>query len=400
MLPKTLIGTKPTIFRNRCKQNVKARRLLPAGNRALTRLLLALSAAAMLTAHAAEDQYAPISPRALTSTLIDVDNAGGRLVAVGERGHVLYSDDKGENWLQAKMPFRRMLTGVHFVGPQRGWAVGHQSMIFHTQDGGQNWVRQMDGFAFEQRFNEENLVRTREAYEALSAELAVAPDPERDLELEDSLFAFEDAEFALEEPAIPSNFHDVWFLNNNSGWAVGAFGRLVETRDGGKSWTNKSHLVQTPDGLHLNAITGTPQGEIFITGEGGAMFRSLDAGTSWEQVDIGYDGTFFGVVYDPVNSVLRVFGLGSALYQSRDLGLSWKLMESPVPGTFAGGAATPEGDTILVGPGGLVFVIDGTTEFIEAQPQPGRRNYSTALFLGAGELILVGQGGPHRVHLE
>ena len=130
------------------------------------------------------------------------------------------------------------------------------------------------------------------------------------------------------------------------------------------------------------------------------MFRSVDAGESWEQMDVGYDGTFFGVVYDQTNRVLLIFGLGSALYQSRDQGVNWEPIASSVPATFAGGAATPEGDTILVGPGGRVFVIDGTTGSIEAHPQPGRRNYSSALPLGAGELILVGQGGPQKVRLE
>jgi photosystem II stability/assembly factor-like uncharacterized protein len=359
--------------------------------------LLAVSA---LLANGTEDQFAPIAPKAVSSTMIDIDRAGGRLVAVGERGHVLYSDDKGESWQQGKMPFRRMLTGVHFVDAQRGWAVGHQSMIFHTQDGGLTWVRQVNGFEFQQQFNVENLARTRASYEALAAELEANPDPDRDLELEDALFAFEDAEFALEEPPVPTNLHDVWFLDRNTGWAVGAFGRLVETRDGGSTWTDKSHRVHTPDGLHLNAITGTSSGEVFIAGEGGAVFRSLDAGASWEQMDVGYYGTFFGVLHDPVNAMLRVFGLGSALYQSRDKGVTWEALDSTVPATFAGGTVSADGNTVLVGPGGMVLVIDGATDFIQTHPQPGRRNYSSARVLGAGSLVLVGQGGPERVSLD
>jgi photosystem II stability/assembly factor-like uncharacterized protein len=344
--------------------------------------------------------YAPIAPKALASTMIDIERAGQRLVAVGERGHVLYSDDRGENWQQGKMPFRRMLTGVHFTDSRHGWAVGHQSMIFYSSDGGVTWVQQVNGFEFQQQFNEENLVRTREAYEALAAALEANPDPERELELEDALFAFEDAEFALEEPPVPTNFHDVWFVDRNTGWAVGAFGRLAETRDGGRTWTDRSHRVHTPDGLHLNAITGSASGEVFIAGEGGAMFRSLDAGATWEQMDVGYYGTFFGVLHDAKNSVLRVFGLGSALYQSRDQGVTWEPMESPVAATFAGGTVAGAGDTLLVGPGGMVFVIDGITEHIQTHPQPGRRNYSSALVLGENELVLVGQGGPQRVSLD
>lgn len=363
-------------------------------------VITVMASASAVATQAAKEVYAPIASRALTSTLIDIERAGRRLVAVGERGHVLYSDDEGDSWQQGKVPFRRMLTGVHFVGQQRGWAVGHQSMIFYTEDGGETWTRQVDGFDYQQQFNETNTARTREAYEALSAELEANPDPARDLELEDALFAFEDAEFALNESPVPTNFHDVWFLDKYSGWAVGAFGRLSETRDGGKTWIDKSHLVQTPDGLHLNAITGSAQGEIFITGEGGAMFRSMDAGVQWEQMDVGYYGSFFGVVYDQASRVLHVFGLGAALYQSRDQGLTWQPLNSPVPATFAGGTTTAQGNTILVGPGGMVLVIDAATGFIRAHPQPGRRNYSSALVLGAGDFVLVGQGGPQRVRLE
>jgi photosystem II stability/assembly factor-like uncharacterized protein len=364
------------------------------------RVFAATIACSATLAQGAEEVFAPLAPRAVSSTLIDIERAGDRLVAVGERGHVLYSDDQGESWQQGKMPFRRMLTGVHFVDAQQGWAVGHQNMIFHTDDGGLTWRRQVDGFELQQRFNEDNVTRTREAYEALSAELQANPDPDRELELEDALFAFEDAEIALEEPPMPSNFHDVWFLDSNTGWAVGAFGRMAETRDGGKTWADKSHLVQTPDGLHLNAITGTSRGEIYIAGEGGAMFRSLDAGDNWEQMDVGYHGTLFGVVFDPVNDALRVFGLGSALYQSPDKGVTWQAMQSPVKATFAGGTTGEKGQTLLVGPGGMLLVIEGDTGNIRAMPQPGRRNYSKALALGAGELVLVGRGGPHRVRLE
>jgi photosystem II stability/assembly factor-like uncharacterized protein len=366
----------------------------------LTSLVGCLAAILALGVQASELEYAPNAPKSATSTLIDIDRAGGRLVAVGERGHVLYSDDKGQSWQQGKMPFRRMLTGVDFIDAQRGWAVGHQSMIFHTRDGGETWERQIDGFVFQHQYNQDNVIRTRETYQALRAELDANPDPDRDLELEDALFAFEDAEFALEEPAIPTNFHDVWFMNKHNGWAVGAFGRMAETHDGGKTWTDKSHLISTPDGFHLNSITGTANGEIFIAGESGVVFRSLDRGAHWEQMDVGYYGTFFGVTYDPTRNMLRVFGLGSALYQSANQGASWQRVKSPVAATFASGISTADGSTILVGPGGMVLVIDGSTQFIQPHPQPGRRNYSAAVSISARELIVVGQGGPTRVSLE
>jgi photosystem II stability/assembly factor-like uncharacterized protein len=345
-------------------------------------------------------KYAPIMPRAKTSTLIDVEQAGSRVVVVGERGHVLYSDDQGKNWRQGKMPFTRMLTGVSFVDDKLGWTVGHQSMIFQTRDGGETWERQLDGFKFQARANADNLTRTREAYAALSAELDENPDDSRDLELEDALFAFEDAQFYMEEAVVPTNLHDVWFLDSRQGWAVGSFGRLIETRDGGKSWLDISHQVKTPDGFHLNGITGTSNGQIIIAGEGGIIFRSMDAGVTWEQMDSGFYGSFFGVVFDPVNERVTAFGLAGALYQSRDFGLTWSAVNSPVKSSLAGGTVTSDGNTVLVGPGGMVLIIDGADSSLRQQVQADRMNHSSITHLGDDLYILVGAGGVKRAQIK
>ena len=85
-------------------------------------------------------QPAVLSLKASTSLLIDVTRAGDRLVAVGARGHIVYSDNQGESWLQAPVPVRQLLTAVDFVDEKHGWAVGHDSLILHTSDGGETWA--------------------------------------------------------------------------------------------------------------------------------------------------------------------------------------------------------------------------------------------------------------------
>jgi len=329
-----------------------------------------------------------------------VETAGARVVVVGERGIALYSDDQGESWQQGKMPFFRMLTGVSFSDDKQGWAVGHQSMVFHTRDGGETWERQLDGFRFQEKANADNLRRTRATYEALAAELAANPDASRELELEDALFAFEDAQLYMEESVIPTNLHDVWFLDANQGWAVGSFGRLIETRDGGNSWTDASHRVATPDGFHLNSITGTGDGQLIIAGEGGVIFRSMDTGETWEQMDSGFYGSFFGVVYDPLNTVVTAFGLAGALYQSQDFGLTWNKIPGKIQGSLAGGTVTAQGNTVLVGPGGLVLVIHGKDSTLQQQAEPDRMNHSSLLHLEANDFIVVGAGGVKRVQIN
>ena len=97
---------------------------------------------AQLDPNDSANKPAEIEPLAAGSLLLDLAVAGNRLVAVGERGHVLLSDDQGATWRQAKsVPTRVMLTAVFFVDAQYGWAVGHDETILNTADGGENWTR-------------------------------------------------------------------------------------------------------------------------------------------------------------------------------------------------------------------------------------------------------------------
>ena len=81
------------------------------------------------------------------SLLLDVTTAGTRLVAVGERGHIIFSDDEGFTWTQSQqVPVMSTLTSVYFVDNNHGWAIGHDGVVLHTQNAGLTWVKQFDGF--------------------------------------------------------------------------------------------------------------------------------------------------------------------------------------------------------------------------------------------------------------
>ena len=174
---------------------------------AITSLLAAMLAGGMgmpvsATEAAAAAQYSIEVPAAkIASTLLlDVTSAGSRLVAVGQRGHIIYSDDQGKSWTQAKVPTRSLLTAVYFVDAQHGWAVGHDTQILASTDGGATWTLQYE-------------------------------------------------ELERESPLI-----NVWFENLERGIAVGAYGTLLETTDGGKNWEDISDLLDNEDGVHLNSI--------------------------------------------------------------------------------------------------------------------------------------------------
>src|SRR5699024_10076488 len=77
--------------------------------------------------------------------LNDVARAGDRIVAAGERGHIIYSDDGGESWTQADVPVSVTLTGLSFASDTEGWAVGHSGVVLHSDDAGETWTLQLTG---------------------------------------------------------------------------------------------------------------------------------------------------------------------------------------------------------------------------------------------------------------
>ena len=108
--------------------------------------------------------------KAVKSLLLDVVYAGKRLVAVGERGHILLSDDEGYSWSQADVPVMSTLTSIFFIDASVGWAVGHDAVVLKTQDGGQTWKKQFDGF----QANTMLLAQAKQVKAQLESELSKA----------------------------------------------------------------------------------------------------------------------------------------------------------------------------------------------------------------------------------
>ncbi len=133
--------------------------------KALVAVLLALMVAPWSASHAAKfdvlELPAVASEMASKSLIFAIRKFGDRYFAVGQRGHILFSDDGGDSWTQAKVPVRSSLLDIYFATPELGWAVGHEGVILHSADGGESWVKQYDGIRYG--------VEGKAYYEALAA---------------------------------------------------------------------------------------------------------------------------------------------------------------------------------------------------------------------------------------
>lgn len=341
-------------------------------------------------------------PLAAHSLLLDIAVAGTRLVAVGERGHVLVRTAGEGAWQQVNTPTRQMLTSVCFADAKRGWAVGHDGTILASVDGGMNWVLQYLGLDHQARLNREKLDRLRDAKSTMESRFAAEVNYARrsDIlrQLDELMLDIEDVELELSEPPFAPPLLDVYCEDQLRVHAVGAFGTVISTRDGGANWTRGDALVDNPGQYHLNSITGSGDGDLWIAGEAGLIFASKDSGEHWFAPESPYHGSFFGVEYQPQTGALLLFGLRGNVFYSRDKGATWTASAVPGGVTLAGGLWLSERFAVLVGAVGAVRVSeDGGYSFKDVSIK--KRVNLSAVSVRDGQLLAVGQGGSYTVHI-
>jgi photosystem II stability/assembly factor-like uncharacterized protein len=309
------------------------------------------------------------SALAINTPLNALSMAGTRMVAAGQRGHILYSDD-GKTWVQAEVPLSSDLTALSFPVAGQGWAVGHEGVILHTGDGGASWSKQLDG---------------RQAADLVLKQYGKPAQP-------DDLIAKRlqhDAEaFAAQGADKP--FLDVWFENDRKGFAIGAFNLILRTEDGGRSWTPWLDRVDNPKGLHLYAMRPAG-GSVFIVGEQGLVLKLDRERQRFVNVPLPYQGTLFGVVGTPAMTL--VFGLRGNAYRSVDGGVSWTKVETGVSAGLSSGVVRSDGSVVLVSQAGHVLLsTDEGATFSRVKVAAVAPAFAVAE-PGKGSVALAGLGG-------
>ncbi len=341
------------------------------------------------------------TPTVTDSLMLAVTRAGDRLVAVGDRGFIVWSDDAGESWQQAEVPLSLTLTTVAFTDARRGWAGGHQGVLLSTDDGGASWTERFDGVDAtlqEVALAEERVEAAQEALDALEDDADAETADEAALRLEDAEWALEDLQTALDEG--PSNpFLNLWFDDTGNGLAVGAYGYLFRTSDGGESWRLASRNIENPDKYHYYGVAAARDGTLYLVGEAGLLFRSADGGASWTTLESPYSGSYFGVVTgtDGDEDFVLVFGLRGNIFRSTDGGAQWTRIAGGTESSLTAGTTLPDGRIVLVGNSGAVLVSDDAGRSFSTRYREDRLSQSGVAAADAGHVVVAGAGGVERV---
>lgn len=329
------------------------------------------------------------SERAVNGLLLEVAGNGRRLIAVGEQGHALWSDDNGQSWRQAQVPVSLALTSVAFSGNGSVWATAHDGYLLHSDDNGETWTVRLSGSDVASL-----LIGPIEAQvEALQAELEAATDDAAEdigWALDEAMFALDEAVMAVDE-GMTTPLLKVWF-DGDLGYALGAYNVFLRTSDGGATWAAHNDRLDNPDKYHLYGIARSSAGTLLIAGEAGTLLRSLDNGDSWQAVETPYPGSFFGALAAADGSLL-VYGLRGNVFRSSDEGASWSAVAEEDNRTLMCGWSGRDGSVVLAGSAGAVLYSRDSGENFTALPTEGNRVYSGVVVTEDDRILLVGFGG-------
>ena len=302
---------------------------------AFTVLVFALSPMLSQSLVQASEREAMRLPLADKAPLVAMARAGSRIVAVGDQGIIMLSDD-GATWRQAtSVPVDELLTSVVFVDDLRGWAVGHAGVVLSSEDGGEHWILQsrLDG-----------------------------------------------------SPVLLS----IWMNSSGQGLISGAYGYAVRTENGGKTWAQVK--PEGDDDYHLNQIIPGANGALFIASEAGMAYRSLDGGRHWRLLDTGIDGSLWtGTALR--DGRLLLGGMSGRLIFSDNQGETWQELDTGLHDAITGIIELRDGRIALVGNGGVVSVTDRRLTHFISHTNPDRQNLSALLVLDGLRVITAGQQG-------
>ena len=249
--------------------------------------------------------------------LYAVAYAGGwKLVSVGEYGTVLTSANDGLEWSALDSGNREQLYAVHFLDDSVGSAAGLNGTILRTIDGGVHWSLQaLPEIETEYyRLNDVHFVNRDTgfaigAYGRLSNGGGVLLQTTNGGER----WFFRTLEF----PVAP--LLGMHFANSRHGVIVGR--DILETEDGGRNWTKLPR--STPYGLY--GVHCVDSSRAYAVGQYGIILRRRATDGSWEVLQSGTTTELCSVFFtDALHGIVVGYGV---ILQTTDGGETWARRE-------------------------------------------------------------------------
>ena len=259
----------------------------------------------------------------LTDKFFDVKSNGpSSFLLVGYRSQFAKSADGGATWEKTVQPTLTSFTRIKFwQGGKKGFGVGHEGIIYSTEDGGENWKPLTSGTKnalFDLDYSSENTVWV---VGDISTTVHTTDGGQSwktgkvQIEASRALGVTEDMSLAITDPI----FYGVDFVDDQTGFIGGEFGQIRRTKDGGQTWTSQHgallagrfrDIMAMPTWLCIrmkDAMNG------IAVGTYGAIVSTEDGGETWRFNVSPVNTPLYDIRWLPDGDALIVGSSGSIL---------------------------------------------------------------------------------------
>lgn len=186
----------------------------------------------------------------------------------------------------------------------------------------------------------------------------------------------------------------VHFFDKDHGVAVGLWSLVLTTDDAGKTWTQRE--VPAPAGskkadLNLLSLFTDSQGTLYAAAERGMVLKSDDQGSTWAYLQTGGQGSLWcGTALD--DKSLLVGGQRGAIYRSTDRGATWSRVDSGGKSSITS-FVHRDNVVLAVGLDGYKAVSRDGGQTFEASERSDRLSLTTALASPGGKWLIWSKRG-------
>jgi len=235
-----------------------------------------------------------------------------------------------QEWAIIPSPTNKTLRNLYFIDAQTGWAAGEDGTIIHTSDGGDNWIVQnstVPSFIVDVFFINENLgwaLAFRNVFPFGTIILKTTNGG--------------NTWIAEDYPDDNAFMNTIFFFDSLNGWVGGTY--IAGTTNGGVTWVEADVDSSMISGLPVfnfnfyNRQFGYACGGYLDLA--GVIWRTTNYGESWSATGVSPDQIFDLYIIDSLNAIALsgdpegFFGTGNI--NTTDAGTSWTYEEMSLSG--------------------------------------------------------------------